>query len=204
MNINIDTFNEWALLDKDKGMEDGHASSVSKIFEIISTQKSIIDNSFKFLDLGCGNGWVVRKILENKNCIYALGIDGAPEMINKAKNSDNKGNYLNADIEQWKFNKGYDIIFSMETFYYFKDLVSVLKNVYNSLNNKGLFIIGIDHYLENRPSLTWDKEFNLSLNTLSIKEWINMFKESGFKNVESILHNSSKDWHGTLIVYVNK
>jgi trans-aconitate methyltransferase len=204
MNINIDTFNEWALLDKDKGMEKGHANSVSKIFEIISTQKSIIDNSFKFLDLGCGNGWVVRKILENKNCVYALGIDGAPEMINKAKNSDNKGNYLNADIEQWKFNKGYDIIFSMETFYYFKDLVSVLKNVYNSLNNKGLFIIGIDHYLENRPSLTWDKEFNLSLNTLSIKDWINMFKESGFKNVKSILHNSSKDWHGTLIIYVNK
>jgi len=204
MNINIDTFNEWALLDKDKGMEKGHANSVSKIFEIISTQKSIIDNSFKFLDLGCGNGWVVRKILENKNCTYALGIDGAPEMINKAKNSDNKGNYLNADIEQWKFNKGYDIIFSMETFYYFKDLVSVLKNVYNSLNNKGLFIIGIDHYLENRPSLTWDKEFNLSLNTLSIKDWINMFKESGFKNVKSILHNSSKDWHGTLIIYVNK
>jgi len=204
MNINIDTFNEWALLDKDKGMEKGHANSVSKIFEIISTQKSIIDNSFKFLDLGCGNGWVVRKILENKNCVYALGIDGAPEMINKAKNSDNKGNYLNADIEQWKFNKGYDIIFSMETFYYFKDLVSVLKNVYNSLNNKGLFIIGIDHYLENRPSLTWDKEFNLSLNTLSIKDWINMFKESGFKNVKSILHNSSKNWHGTLIIYVNK
>ena len=204
MNINIDTFNEWALLDKDKGMEKGHANSVSKIFEIISTQKSIIDNSFKFLDLGCGNGWVVRKIIENKNCVYALGIDGAPEMINKAKNSDNKGNYLNADIEQWKFNKGYDIIFSMETFYYFKDLVSVLKNVYNSLNNKGLFIIGIDHYLENRPSLTWDKEFNLSLNTLSIKDWINMFKESGFKNVKSILHNSSKNWHGTLIIYVNK
>ena len=28
MNKNINTFNQWALLDKDKGMEKGHATAV--------------------------------------------------------------------------------------------------------------------------------------------------------------------------------
>ena len=201
MNINIDTFNKWAILDKDKGMERGHASSVSKMFDIFSNESSIINNPFNFLDLGCGNGWVVRKILENKNCTYALGVDGAPEMIKKAKNLDSRGEYININIEDWAFNKDYNIIFSMETFYYFKDLDSVLKKVYSSLSNKGLFIIGIDHYLENKLSLNWDKEFNLSLNTLSIDEWISKFKISGFKNIKYIIHDKKEDWNGTLILY---
>ena len=201
MNINIDTFNKWALLDKDEGMERGHASSVSKMFEIFESKSSIINTPFKFLDLGCGNGWVIRKILENQNCTYALGVDGAPEMIKKARNLDSIGEYLNINIEDWTFNKDYDIIFSMETFYYFKDLESVLKKVYNNLNDNGLFIIGIDHYLENKPSLNWDKEFNLSLNTLSINEWISKFKISGFKNIQYIIHDKKEDWNGTLILY---
>ena len=92
----------------------------------------------------------------------------------------------------------------METFYYFDDLESILKKVYTSLNNKGLFIIGIDHYLENKPSLTWDKEFNLSLNTLSINGWISKFKISGFKNIQYMIHDKKEDWNGTLILYANK
>ena len=38
------------------------------------------------------------------------------------------------------------------------------------LKHNGIFILGIDHYLENTESLNWDKEFNLSLNTLSIND----------------------------------
>ena len=40
--------------------------------------------------------------------------------------------------------------------------------------------MGIDHYLENEASLNWDKEFNLSLNTLSIKDWINKLRSQGY------------------------
>ena len=204
MNINIKTFNNWAIQNKDEGMEKGHTSSVNKMFEIISSESSVIKKSFNFLDLGCGNGWVVRKVLNNKNCNYALGIDGAPEMIKKAKSIDKKGDYINTDIEYWSFNKSYDIIFSMETFYYFSSLDSILKNTYNNLNENGMIIIGVDHYLENKPSLRWDKEFNLSLNTLSIDEWVSKFKINGFKDVHYIIHDKKEDWNGTLILYAKK
>ena len=204
MNINIKTFNNWAIQNKDEGMEKGHTSSVKKMFEIISSESSVIKKSFNFLDLGCGNGWVVRKVLNNKNCNYALGIDGAPEMIKKAKSIDKKGDYINTDIEYWSFNKSYDIIFSMETFYYFSSLDSILKNTYNNLKKNGMIIIGVDHYLENKPSLSWDKEFNLSLNTLSIDEWVSKFKINGFKDVHYIVHDKKEDWNGTLILYAKK
>lgn len=204
MNINIKTFNNWAIQNKDEGMEKGHTSSVNKMFEIISSESSVIKKSFNFLDLGCGNGWVIRKVLNNKNCNYALGIDGAPEMIKKAKSIDKKGDYINTDIEYWSFNKSYDIIFSMETFYYFSSLDSILKNTYNNLNENGMIIIGVDHYLENKPSLSWDKEFNLSLNTLSIDKWVSKFKINGFKDVQYIIHDKKEDWNGTLILYAKK
>ena len=204
MNINIKTFNNWAIQNKDEGMEKGHTSSVNKMFEIISSESSLIKKSFNFLDLGCGNGWVVRKVLNNKNCKYALGIDGAPEMIKKAKSIDKKGDYINTDIEHWSFNKTYDIIFSMETFYYFSSLGSIINKIYNNLNKNGMIIVGIDHYLENKPSLSWDKEFNLSLNTLSIQEWVSKFKINGFKNAQYIVHDKREDWNGTLILYAKK
>ena len=204
-NINIKTFNTWALKDKDKGMESGHAPSVKKMIDIIGNKTSILNSSFNFLDLGCGNGWVVRKFLEYKNCKYALGLDGAPAMINKAKKIDSKGDYLNIDIEKWESDQKFDIVFSMETFYYFNDINKVLSNIYNNIiDSNGFIVVGMDHYSENKPSLTWDKEFNLSLNTLSINEWLNIFRNNGFKNVQSVLHGARDSWYGTLILYANK
>ena len=40
-------------------------------------------NHFTFIDAGCGNGWVIRKVSENKN-VKAVGVDGS-KMIAKAK-----------------------------------------------------------------------------------------------------------------------
>jgi len=122
MNININTFNDWAIKDKDIGMQKGHIESVNKMFELIKDQTKIFDKPFKFLDIGCGNGWVVRKASKLKNCKLSEGVDGAIEMIKKARRKDKKNNYHFEDIEEWIPNKKYNIIFSMETFYYFKSL----------------------------------------------------------------------------------
>tara|TARA_Y100001970_G_scaffold272923_1_gene370280 strand:+ start:364 stop:984 length:621 start_codon:yes stop_codon:yes gene_type:complete len=203
-NININTFNNWALVGKDEGMEKGHAPAVNQMLKIINAKTTILNQKFNFLDIGCGNGWVVRKFSNHKNCNIALGLDGAPAMIDKAKKLDNKGTYINTNIEDWEFNGRFDIIFSMETFYYFKDHCKVLDNVNKTLNQNGIFIMGIDHYLENTPSLSWDKEFNLSLNTLSIEHWINALKECGFKNIKHSIFGKKENWNGTLIIYAIK
>jgi len=203
MNININTFNEWAKLGKDKSMAKNHESSVDRMFEIIN-EKSKFNDSFNFLDLGCGNGWVIRKIMEYKNCISATGLDGSENMINIA-NSYKIGNFYKENIEQYTFKKKFDIIFSMETLYYIKNVDNLLNDIYlNGLNNGGLLIIGIDHYKENIPSLNWGNDYNLDINTYSINQWQTKFINCNFKNVSSIQHDKKNDWEGTLIISAEK
>ena len=60
-------------------MEEGHGVTVSKFLGSIS-----FDKPFSFLDIGCGNGWVVRKIANHPKCKKAMGIDKSKNMIKRA------------------------------------------------------------------------------------------------------------------------
>ena len=204
-NKNIELFNQWAVSGKDVSMEKGHTPSVNKMIEIIQSKSMLNNNNFNFLDLGCGNGWVVRKIAKNKFCKLAVGVDGAKNMIDNANNISTNEVYINANIEDWRYNEKFDVIFSMETFYYVKNISAMLKNIYkNLLNYNGSIIIGIDHYFENKPSLNWDKEYNLDLLTLSVDEWKKIFKNNQFKNIEISFFGRKDGWNGTLILYAQK
>ena len=78
-------FGEWAENGKDEGMEKGHASSVNEILKFALKERNLINKNFNFLDLGCGNGWVVRKLINEPLCNIAHGVDGAKQMISNAK-----------------------------------------------------------------------------------------------------------------------
>ncbi len=61
------TFDSWAQNGRAELMEMEHGNNVSKILQTIS-----FDKPFTFLDVGCGNGWVVRKIASFENCKLAV------------------------------------------------------------------------------------------------------------------------------------
>ena len=92
MNKNINTFNLWAEDNRDEKMQKNHTDSVNKMIDIIKNETNKLNKPFKFLDLGCGNGWVVRK-LKSLGARVAQGVDGASEMINKAQNIDTENIY---------------------------------------------------------------------------------------------------------------
>ena len=203
MNTAIRTFNSWAQKNKDVGMEKNHTSSVNKMLELIPSNKLSCD--FSFIDIGCGNGWVVHKMNSNKNCIKSVGIDGAENMIKKAVKKDPNSEYFQFDIEKMDYKHQFDIVFSMEVFYYFKNPIKVLKYVYNHLLKPGgCMITGIDHYKENKSSLTWSKDLDLTLKTFSIEQWENNYKHVGFKNIKIHQFGSKENWAGTLVVYCEK
>ena len=58
----------------------------------------------------------------------------------------------------------------------------------------------MDHYKENTQSLSWPKNLNVHMNTLTIDQWVNLFISAGFSNVEYEQFNRKKDWAGTLII----
>ena len=70
------TFDVWAQNGRAELMEKEHGKNVSKFLNSIS-----FDKSFTFLDVGCGNGWVVRKIANKNNCKKSIGIDKSKKMI---------------------------------------------------------------------------------------------------------------------------
>ena len=204
-------FNNWVDLGKDNGMVLNHGPSVEFMLNLIP--QDIILKHFSFVDIGCGNGWVVNKISQHEKCQFSMGIDGAEKMIKKAKLSDSVSQYLHLDInhlESYQPNidfglSAFDIVFSMEVLYYLKSPEITLKYIYSKLLKEGgCCIIGIDHYLENKPSLSWEADLNVSLCTYSISEWKTMFKVAGFNTVKQHQFGQKKDWSGTLIFYAEK
>ena len=108
----INVFGDWALSGRDVRMAQGHADSVNAMLDqVIKTQKE-----FSFIDVGCGNGWVVRKMVNHLECKYAAGVDGSEHMIAKAQSIEEKGNYFCEDIRHWMPEMTFDVIHSMEVF----------------------------------------------------------------------------------------
>jgi len=203
MSKAIKTFNEWANLGKDLGMEKNHSPSVIKMLDLIPNQ--ILSKNFSFIDIGCGNGWVVRKIKSKKNCIHSVGIDGAEKMIKKAISLDKNSEYFNLNIEKMNYKNSFDVVFSMEVFYYFKNPLKVLKYINNYIiKSGGCMLVGVDHYFENTSSLSWSDALNLKLQTYKIEEWKALFKDSGFKNVKTFQFGKKDSWEGTLVIYCEK
>ncbi len=194
----IEVFSEWADLDKDYGMEKNHKNSVENILDFAIEDKL----PFSFIDAGCGNGWVVRKVSKISNCTQAIGVDGSEKMILKARKIDPKLNYYCADIMSWIPKKKVDLVHSMEVFYYLKDPKKLIDNIHeNWLNQDGRLIIGLDFYKENKTSHDWSESCGINnMKLLSQKEWLNLFKNSGFKSVKTWRYGVKKDWEGTLII----
>ena len=96
-----DVFGEWAEEGKDEKMAKHHAFAVNDMLEYALGERANIGKNFSFLDVGCGNGWVVGSVAEYKLCERSVGIDGAKKMIEKAKW------YLDSDDEEAILNNNW-------------------------------------------------------------------------------------------------
>ena len=109
----VDIFGQWAKQGKDEGMEKGHAAAVKEMLNFAYHERYELGEKFSFLDLGCGNGWVVRQVAENGLCKRAVGVDGAQQMIFNAESRDSKNEYIHADIDSYRPFEKFDVIHSM-------------------------------------------------------------------------------------------
>jgi len=194
-----EVFSEWAGNGKDEGMERGHAASVEEMLSLAFATNNLSQRPFAAIDIGCGNGWVVRKLQKMKNCQFAKGVDGAITMIEKAKEIDPEGNYSIAKLPQWKPKNPVDFIHSMEFLYYLQDPITMLKIIHDEwLTNGGVFVAGIDHYFENTDSLEWPTALDVHMTTLSQQQWHDAMVNAGFTNVEITKTGQRDDFIGTL------
>jgi len=199
-------FDAWAETGRSEDMEKGHGTTVNQFLDKLSLKKN-----FRFLDIGCGNGWVVRKMSQNSLCVKAIGIDKSTMMIKNAKSKiiSNKENYFVTELEKWKTKEKFDIIFSMESLYYSVPMEPALEKVFKLLKKDGIFYCGTDFYSDNHLTTRWVKDMNVPMDLRSEKEWKKMFRDIGFstssKHVTDPKNKSKwKREFGTLFVIGRK
>ena len=191
-------FSQWALNGKDEGMEKNHSNAVNVMLdELVGYQTS----PFSIIDAGCGNGWVIREIINHPLCRTAIGVDGSKEMIDKARSLDSHGTYFYSDLMDWSPKEKVNFVHSMEVLYYFREPEKLIMHILEHwLMEEGTFIIGMDHYKENLNSHSWPTDLNTYMNLMSIKEWIRLFEDCGVSQIVSFQTNESHNFPGTLVL----
>jgi len=201
-----ETFDKWAQNGRAELMEEEHGKNVLKFLESISFEKP-----FTFLDVGCGNGWVVRKIAKEEYCKKSIGIDKSKKMIiqSKKKIESKKEEYIHTDIESMNYRGKFNFIFSMESLYYADSIEIALEKIYKLLKPGGQFFCGTDFYTDNKATARWAGIMKIQMHLHSKKEWKGFFKKVGFsvktKNIKDLKNN--KKWkreHGTLFIIGTK
>ena len=166
-------------------MEKGHRPVGEQGIELME-----IPSNARVLDVGCGSGWATRLMAEKAQNGRVVGIDIADEMIAIARDtSATLSNLSNvefnvASAEKLPFPDGaFTHAFSMESLYYYADVLVALKEIRRVLEPGGLFVTVIDLYEENRPSHQWIEQLKVPVHFLSIREYSSLFKRAGFVNV---------------------
>ena len=197
-----DLFSEWADVGRDEGMERGHSASVEVML------KELLEGwnrPFRAMDIGCGNGWVVRRLSAHALCSHASGVDGAPSMIAKARTIDPDGDYIEAMLPEWTPGAPYDLVHTMECLYYLEDPLGFLQTLHDEwMRPGGRLVIGVDHYTENPASHDWGPSLNVHMALLSMDDWVSGLKEAGFTDITAMQVGAKEDWAGTLVLTANR
>ena len=193
----VDVFSEWALIGKDEGMERGHAPSVQAMLELAIPK---LNGDFSAIDLGCGNGWVTRMLTE-LGAGHSEGVDGSNEMINKATSKDSNHKYSQGLLPDWSPGRRFDLVHTMEFLYYLDDPAGMISIIHDEwLEENGILVAGVDHYLEHEDSLTWPEHVGVHMTTLSIDDWKSAMVNAGFKDVEIHQVAGKENFPGTLVM----
>jgi SAM-dependent methyltransferase len=175
-------FNDWARAGRGASMEKGHRPLGEQAIKLME-----ISSSAQVLDVGCGSGWATRLMAERARDGRVVGIDIADEMITVARETSvqfSNVEFQVASAEALPFGDGeFTAAFSMESLYYYADVLGALKEIKRVLGPGGLFVTVIDLYQENVPSHQWIEQLKVPVHLLSIPDYRSLFGDAGFINV---------------------
>lgn len=176
------TFDHWASVKLDQGMEDEHGDVFGQVLAHIAPGPGQ-----QVLDLGCGNGWATRLLAKSAPGAGAVGVDVSPAMIARAEELHSftiRARYEVATFEDLPFDDArFDRAFSMEALYYAVDLEQTLAEVLRVLKPGGRFDALIDHYAESPLTLGWREAAGLHTQWMGEAEWCAALEKAGFVDV---------------------
>ena len=181
-------------------MNIGHSSMAEWGFTHIQIQVSAV-----CLDIGCGGGVNIKKLLEKSPHGRVVGIDhseisvGKSRKINKAEIESKRCEILQGDVMKLPFeNETFDVITAFETIYFWPDISVAFNQVYKVLKSGGTFMICNESNGENPKEEKWTNIIKgmKIYNSEQIKKFL---EDAGFTDVK--IDKSKKGW---LCVVVKK
>ena len=171
------TFDAWASNGRAEKMEREHGRSVTGFLG-----SARLGSGFSLLDVGCGNGWVVRHALSELGCGRAVGIDKSLGMVRRARamTRDRRAEFVHAGLESLG-RRRFDYVFSMESLYYAESVPAALAKAYRLLRPGGRLFCGTDFYADNAATAKWARMLGIRMHLLSEAEWRKLFRAAGFR-----------------------
>ena len=178
-----DEFNKWAVAGRGDGMEQDHLPITLPVLERMRLAPS--DN---VLDVGCGSGWLSRRIGKMVPEGRVVGMDISDEMIRIARrNSSDQHNLLFVVGEvaeiPWEPNFFAQAI-SVESAYYWPNPMAGIKEIFRVLKTGGSAWILINYYRDNPHCHQWGALLAVQTHLRSAGEWSELFRQAGFATVE--------------------
>jgi ubiquinone/menaquinone biosynthesis C-methylase UbiE len=116
-----------------------------------------------------------------------VGIDISDEMIRVARESSAAFPNVEFEVataEKLPFDDGeFTHAFSMESLYYYEDMLGALREIRRVLAPGGVFTCVVDLYEENRPTHQWIDDLKVPVQLISSEGYRKLFEEAGFSNV---------------------
>ena len=174
-------------------MNAGHSSMAEWGF----THIEIAENNI-CLDIGCGGGANVKKLLEKSPHGKVTGIDYSEisveksQKINKAEISNKRCKILQGNVMELPFeNETFDVITAFETIYFWPDINEAFKQVYRVLKVSGTFMICNESNGENSKEEKWIKIIQ-GMKIYNSEQIKKSLEDAGFTDIK--IHKNKKGW----------
>ena len=174
-------------------MNTGHSSMAEWGFTNMEIQSDNV-----CLDIGCGGGANVRKLLEKSPYGRVVGIDHSEISVEKSKKINKAGieskrcEILQGDVMKLPFRgETFDVITAFETIYFWPDISEAFKKVYKILKIGGTFMICNESNGENPKDEKWTKIIQ-GMKIYNSEQIEKSLEDAGFRGVK--VDKTKKGW----------
>ncbi len=170
-------FDSWARRGHDALLESGHSR-----FTEVALRAWTLSPEHRVLDVGCGNGWAVRRMIE-LGAGEGIGIDVSQEMIARTKPP---GRYFQGFAHALPIpDEHVSHVLSVEALYYTDDVGAVLAEWARVARPDARLTVLLNLYRESPTWRIWVPLFGFDVHVLGEAEWAELAEGSGWTDVST-------------------
>ena len=193
-------FNRWAEAGRGEGMEQEHVPITLPVLE-----KMRLEAADNVLDVGCGAGWLSRRLAKLVSQGRVVGMDVSDEMIRHARRASvdfENLMFVTGGVQEIPWEPNYfSHAISVESSYYWPDPAAGFRDICRVLKPGGSAWVLINYYRDNPHCHQWGDLLAVKTHLLSAEEWSEFFCGAGFGHVQ---HERVADSSPTPEVYTGR